>query len=277
MPYAILLNELIPLDLQKTARILAKAQNIIYADATRSVRNCCGILAQNLTLEEARSLSDDLNREDVGVFYMDQGQMYRPERAVHVNNADCLEQHFNVQDVYGRPHPLSWENITLISLGRVVERTESGSWACSVPGRGIVAGRVLRASILGLSGGMIARGPVESSPGRRRATEEERHILDIFSKVPQRRHYRIQQKSFNYNYLGERLRPNSTENFRLFIEDLVRFAKHAYGNRGINAYLTGKEPEKIDYYDLDHFNKENLWLLQLIHTGESSSEEDEGQ
>ena len=99
-------------------------------------------------------------------------------------------------------------------------------------------------------------------------------MLDIFSVQPQKRHYRIEQKSFNYDYLGPRLRPNSSENFRLFIEDLVGFAKDAYGNRGINAYLSGEELEKLDYYDLDHFDEENLWLLQLIRTSESSSEQE---
>jgi len=271
MPYAILLNELKPLDLKKTASILAKAEYIVYADATRSVRNCCGILSRNLTLQKARSISEELNREGVGVFYMDQNKMYRPERAFHVNDADCLEQHLNVQDVYGRPHPLSWANIILISLGRVVERKESASWACSAPGKSIIAGKVLRTSLIGLGVGMLAPAPVESTP-RPKITEEEHHILDIFSKEPQKRHYRIQQKSFNYDYLGERLRPNSAENFRLLVEDLVRFANEAYGNRGINAYLSGKEPEKMNYDSLDHFDKENLWLLQLINPDISSSE-----
>lgn len=271
MPYAILLNELKPLDLQKTARILAKAENIIYADATRSVRNCCGILAQQLTFQEAKSISEELNREAVGVFYMDQSKMYLPEPAVHVNNADCLEQCFDVEDLYGRHHPLSWTNITLISLGRVVERGESGSWACSTGGAGIGVRRILGGPLFGR--GMIAPAPVEPSP-RRKLTEEEHLFLDIFSKQPQKRHYRIEQKNFNYDYLGERLRASSAENVRLLVEDVVRFAKQAYGNRGINAYLSGTEPEKLNYNDLGHFDKENLWLLQLIHLSGSSSEEE---
>ncbi len=273
MPYAILLNELIPLDLQKTARILTRAENIIYADATIMVRNCCGILAQNLPLQEAKTISEQLNGAGVGVFYMDQTKMYHPERAVHINNADCLEQHFNAQDIYGRDHPLSWENIVLLSLGRVVERKGSGSWACSAPGKGIIAGKVLRTSLLGLGAGMLAPAPVKSTP-RQKVTEEEHLILDIFSKQPQKRHYRIQQKSFNYDYLGERLCQNSAENFRLFMEDVVGFAKQAYGNRGINAYLASEELEKMDYGSLDHFDRENLWLLQLLLLSGSSSEEE---
>lgn len=46
MPYAILMNKLKPLDLKKTAGILAKEECIVYADATRSVRSCCGISAE---------------------------------------------------------------------------------------------------------------------------------------------------------------------------------------------------------------------------------------
>jgi hypothetical protein len=268
MPYAILMNELKPLDLKKTASILAKAEYLVYADATRSVRNCCGILARNLSLQEAKSISDELNRAGVGVFYMDQGRMYHPERASHINDADCLEQHFNVQDIYGRSHPLSWSNITLLSLGRIVERKQAPGWGVS-PGtttmrRAIIPGPLLVA-------GAIAAPPPESGSSRK-TIEEEHFILDIFARAPQEQHYRIEQKAFNYDYLGHRLRASSGENFRLFIEDLVRFAKNAYGNRGINAYLAAQELEKLDYYDLDHFDDENLWLLQLIHTSESSPE-----
>ncbi len=267
MPYAILMNELKPLDLKKTATILAKAEYVVYADATRTVRNCCGILAKNLSLQEAKSITDELNRAGVGVFYMDQGQMYHPERASHVNNADCLPQHFNVQDIYGRSHPLEWSNIILLSLGRIVERKQATAWVAS-PGttalrRVMIPGPLFMAGVIGQSPG----GP--SSP--RKTIEEEHLILDIFARQPQEQHYRIEQKAFNYDYLGHRLRASSGENFRLFIEDLVGFAKNAYGNRGINAYLAAQELEKLDYYDLDHFDNENLWLLQLIHTSESSS------
>jgi len=270
MPYAILLNELKPLDLQKTAAILAKAEDIIYADATRSVRNCCGVLAMGLPFDEAKSISDELNREGIGVFYMDQSQMYYPEPTVHVNNADCLEQCFDVQDMYGRSHPLLWANTILISLGRVVERKERGGSGGLTAGPSL--GTVITHSLMGIPGrGMVPRPSMPPTP--RKITEEEHLILDIFSEVPQKKHYRIQQKAFNYDYLGHRLKSSSAENIRLLVEDLVGYAKQAYGNRGINAFLSGKEPEKMHYNDLDHFDKENLWLLQLIHLGPSASEE----
>ncbi len=271
MPYAILLNELKPLDLQKTARILARAQSIVYADATRIVRNCCGILALDLPLQEAKSISDELNREGVGVFYMDQSKMYFPEPAFNINNADCLEQCFNVQDLYGRAHPLSWDNVILVSLARVVERQERGGFG-GVPS-GPSLGTVIAHSLLGIAGrGMVPR-PSLPSAAPRKVTEEEHLILDIFSKEPQKKHYRIRQKAFNYDYLGSRLRPSAGENFGLFVEDIVRFANQAYGNRGLNAYLSTDALEKLHYNDLDHFDKENLWLLQLIHLESSAPEE----
>ncbi len=250
MPYAILLNELKPLDLQKTARILAKAENIVYADATRAVRNCCGILAQGLTFEEATSICRELNREGVGVFHMDQAKMYLPEAAVHVNNADCLADCFEVQDVYGRAHPLSWANIILLSLARVVEKKKTRA-------------------VLIMEETSHGEGELSSSSMGWKVVEEEDLILDIFSEEPQKKHYRIKQKAFNYDYLGGRLKPSSADNFRFLVQDLVGFASHAYGNRGINAYLSGDAVEKMNYSDLDHFDKENVWLLQLIHLGGS--------
>jgi hypothetical protein len=222
MPYAILLNELIPLDIQKTARILAKAEHIVYADATRKVSTCRGILAEGLPFHEAESICDELNREGVGVFHMDEDEMYRPDPPRSVNNADCFEEYLNVQDLYGGIHPLFWINVILLSLGLI---------------------------------------------------EDEHLVLDVFSKHPQKMHYRIQHDKFNYDYLGERLTQSSFDNFRLFVEDVVGFAKQAYGNAGINAYLKGEEARKVSYDSLASFDMENLWLLQLIRLEGGRGEE----
>ena len=274
MPYAILLEELKLLDLQKTATILAKAEGIIYADATRAVRNCCGILATDLTLQEAKTICNELNGEGVGVFYMEQSKMYFPASAMVVNNGDCLEDGFHAQDMYGRSYPLDWANVILISLGRVVERKEAVTYDGSPTRAAIRGGGIVVAALFG--GALAAPAPAGSS-SRRKITEEEDFVLDIFSKEPQERHYRIKQKGFNYDYLGARLRPIAGENFHFLVEDLVRFATQAYGNRGINAFLSGKEPEKLNYSDLDHFDRENLWLLQLIHCQTPPAEEKKAQ
>lgn len=270
MPYAILLNELIPLDLERTARILAKARSIIYADATRSVRHCFGILASGLGYDEAKAIADELNRTGVGVFVLDQNQMYQPEPAVIINNADCLEECFNVQDLYGRSYPLLWPNVILISLGRILQRKESVTYTSS-PRRSVMRGLGVGGLAL-FGGGLIPRAPAQSSPVRK-TTEEEIFILDIFSKAPQKNHYRIHHNAFNYDYLGPRVKMNAAENFHLLAEDLVGYAKQAYGNRGVNAYLSGKDPKKMDYNDLDHFDKENLWLLQLICLQDAPAQE----
>lgn len=271
MPYAILLNELIPLDLERTARILAKARDIIYADATRSVRHCYGILASGLGYDEAKAIADELNRTGIGVFVMDQNQMYQPEPTVQINDADCLEECFNVQDLYGRSHPLLWPSIILISLGRILQRKETVTYSSS-PTRSAMRGLGIGGLAM-FGGGMIYLAPADSSPVRK-TSEEEIFVLDIFAKAPQKNHYRIHHNAFNYDYLGPRVKMNAADNFHLLVEDLVGYAKQAYGNRGVNAYVSGEDPKKMDYNDLDHFDKENLWLLQLMHVQPPAPEGD---
>jgi hypothetical protein len=174
-----------------------------------------------------------------------------------------------VQDLYGRPHPLLWPNIILISLGRVVERKETITHSSSRRRTALRRGGIAAVALFGATLAGVA--PMDSSSVRK-ITEEEHVILDIFSRIPQKKHYRMQHNAFNYDYLGPRLKANATENFRLLVEDLVGYAKQAYGNRGLNAYLSGEDPKQMDYNDLEHFDKENLWLLQLIHLQASSAE-----
>jgi hypothetical protein len=275
MPYAILLDDLQSMDFQKTAKALARAQGLLYADATRIVRTCCGILARNLTLEKAKSISEELNKEGIGVFFMDEGRMHQPARPATINNADCMEGCLNVHDLYGRFHPLSWTDIILISLGRFIERTEKKESVSPRRRRYVTRFDSLGRVIGPLIGTVSDGGALGFSP-KRKVIEEEHFVLDIFSTEAQGKHYRIKQKAFNYDYLGGRLKASSIENFRLLVEDVVGYAKGAYGNRGINAYLPGESLENLNYDSLEAFDKENFWLLQLIQlelegTGEGKS------
>ena len=263
MPYAILLNQLQDLDLHKTASILARAENIIYADATRAVRHCSGFLAKDLSYQEAKMITDELNRAGIGSFFMDMKDIYYPPEQKQIFNADCIPDFFSISDIYGRTTPVFWDNIILISVGRITEQKRERYTL----GTANETAQMIEDAGRAITGSWFTVPTTTSDSfqqvGRRKTKVLQ--FLDIFSKAPQEGHYRIESSSFNYDYLRSRLKPNSDENFKLLVEDLSRYSTKVYGNRGTTALLTGKKPQDIIYQDVRRFDEENLWLLQLIY------------
>ncbi len=263
MPYAILLNQLQELDLHKTASILAKAENVIYADATNAVRHCCGFLAKDLSYQDAKMITDELNHAGIGSFFIDMKDIYHPLQQKQIFNADCIPDFFSISDIYGRTTPVFWDNIVLISVGRITEQKQEHKTL----GTGNETAQMIRGMGTAITGGWFAM-PTTTPDSFRQVGKKKTKVfqlLDIFSKAPQEGHHRIESSSFNYDYLRSRLRPGSDENFKLLVEDLSRYSTKVYGNRGTTALITGKKPQDIIYQDVRRFDEENLWLLQLIY------------
>jgi hypothetical protein len=90
-------------------------------------------------------------------------------------------------------------------------------------------------------------------------------VLDIFARAPAEGHLRIEHNAFSYACLGPNLRPRGDENFRVLVGEMVRLATSCYGNRGLNSFLENAPEKTYTYGGIQHFDEENLWLLQKIY------------
>lgn len=254
--YAILLNELQPLDLEKTARILAKAGDLVYADATRAVRTCTGILAKNLPYDEATQLAADLNGIGVGCFVMAMADMVYPPDARTLNGIALMPEAFGPMDIYGRIQPVPWEHVVLLSLAHIGEqRRERFTMGAEGFEDTVVVGHGM--------GGAIHRAMQE--PPKREVREAAKYLLDVFARQPSDGHWRIVHNGFNYACLGPALTPRSDENFRLLVNELVRYATSCFSNNGLIAYMNNEPERSYTYGDTRQFDEENLWLLQKVY------------
>lgn len=264
MPYAILLNELKEFDFEKVARILAKADSIIYADATFRLRHSFGILADKLPYEEVQMITTELNNISVGCFHMDMNDLYRPPDPFTVNSIYCGDDFFGGIDMYGNIQPYFWPNIVLLSCGHITEEKVHKETKPS-------ARRPIHFTVTGSVVGAIKQHIDPAKEKTRRVERISRWFFDIFVKQPQEKHLRIASNSFNYDCLGDRILPVSRQNFRLVVQDICQYAKSAFSNRGLRAFLE-KPPRTIEYKSLKHFDAENLWLLQLTYLNLKSNQ-----
>jgi len=262
--YAILLNEQQPLDLQRTATILAKAENLVYGDATRAVRNCTGVLAANLPAQEAEAIANELNANGVGCFVLAMADFYHPPEARLITKLELTPESFGPMDLYGRVTPVPWGSILLLSLGHIDEqRREHYTLGDTSRDDHIAIGAV--GGLAGIySVGYGVRRSQQDLP-RTEAKEAAKHVLDVFACAPNEGHWRIEHTGFSYACLGPNLRPRAEENFGTLVGEIVRAATSCYGNDGLNAFLE-KAPEKsYTYSGIHQFDEENLWLLQKVY------------
>ncbi|MBN1916408.1 MAG: hypothetical protein JW889_00750 [Verrucomicrobia bacterium] len=254
--YAILLNELQPLELERTARILAKAGDLLYADATRAVRSCTGILAKNLQCDEATRIADELNAIGVGCFTMAMDEMVVPPDARPINGVALAPNLFGPMDLYGRVSPVPWEHVVLLSLGHISEQQRE-RFLLGAEGFGdtAVAGYGM--------GGAIRR--AMQDPPKSEVRQSAMYVLDVFGRTPAEGHWRIAHNGFNYACIGPAITERSDENFRLLVNELVRYATSCFSNNGLIAYMNNEPQRSYTYGDMRQFDEENLWLLQKVY------------
>ncbi len=120
MGFAILLNEMVDLPVDKIAPIIAQAENIIYADATRALRTPTGFLVKDLPRHEADSICNQLNNIGIGCFVIDMNQIYHPPNYHTINNAILQEDAFFIGDYRGSMTGLDWGNLVFISVGHIL-------------------------------------------------------------------------------------------------------------------------------------------------------------
>jgi len=253
--YAILLNEQQQLDLEKTATILAKADSLVYGDATRAVRTCTGILATNLPAHEAEAIANELNANGVGCFVLAMPDFYHPPEARLLTNLDLGPEAFGPMDLYGRITPVPWPSIVLLSVGHISEqqRERYSLGDHTLEEHGSTYGRV----------NVVRYGPLE--PQKRTIKEGAKYVLDVFALQPHEGHWRIEHTGFNYACLGANLCSRSDENFRVLVGEIVRHATACYGSRGLNAFLENAPEKAYTYGGIRQFDEENLWLLQKVY------------
>jgi hypothetical protein len=260
MGFAVLLNEKMKVPLDKAAPIIAKAEHVIYADATRALRNQTGFLAKNIAQAEAEQIAVELNAIGIGCFVLDESSMYFPPDYYLLNTAILREDGFQAMDLRGNTIAFDWQNLMFISVGKILphkaERYTLGSDSdFSQPSQ-------YRMLHLPKLGGSIE--PTAMEPKKTIEITKARFALDIFLKPPQEAHFRIFGDGFNYGYLGNRIGMASSQNFKILVDDFVRLAPHAFGNKGLDAFLGKSMPRNMEYPDQRLFDEENLWMLQIV-------------
>jgi hypothetical protein len=221
-----------PDDPQAVRDLVCGVMGIHPTDAMRLVARSPGIWPQPLAEGEVRELLDGLYEQGVPAeaWRADLLPTLSPPRTIH--DAACLPTGFRVKGLRGEPtHWVPWNKIDLISAGRIETQDEfrdpsPPSWASALA--------------VGLRALMHRPMPF---PRRARAMRIPRDPIGevyIVRREPLIA-FRAFENQMTYAYLADRLRPSASENFPLFVADLVAHASRAYITESTRSFLENRE------------------------------------
>jgi hypothetical protein len=240
MGYAILQAGLDIPPVDKLKRAFRSVPFLTDIDAYTLARDGYGILVKHLTSADASALQGALRVEGVETFLVEEDQLPVLPQSKLVHRSDCLPEALLIYDPLGRPFPLEWQHLMLIAAGRVQLR-------CSL--------RVESPNLFSKSG----RNGFSTREERIREEVKDHWILELVLNRAVMR-YILDADKFNFQYLGERRARSVEENFKLLVQDLVRYAPAAACNRGA-FYLKQNQTLPFSYPSQNAFNEELIWLL----------------
>ena len=241
MPYAIVQKSLEAPSVEQLVRAFRALPQLTDYDANTMAKDAFGILVQGLDLADAGRLLQALHAEGVEAEMVDGKSLppLPPPKPLH--RAECLPGAFLACDYLGRPAEIEWPHVILVAAGAVL-LTEF---------KHTTRERLHHYDQDGI--------PVTVTEHREKEEQNHRLILELLLDVAPGR-YHIAAEKFNFAYLGERLSQSRAANYVALVQDCLRYATSAIGNRGAEAQR--RDPRSLLKYPSKHaFEEETVWLL----------------
>jgi len=214
-------------------------------DATQQARHRRFIFGVFATIHEAQRFQNLLRRADVAALVVPSNYFTTLGPPYLVGNANCLPECFEVEYFAHQPMKVPWEQLAMISYGRVEERQWKNKKGNLVP--------------FDFDGSPDT--PYDPGP---KEIVETCDVLDIFVGDIQdaefAAHFRVLADKFYYDYLGDRVSQNCTENFRTFIQDIIRFRPSLIITDPTRRFLRG-EPAGKPLPGFATFDEFNHWWV----------------
>jgi hypothetical protein len=239
---------------EKLKRAFRSVKCLTESDAHTLANDAFGILVKNLTAGDAMTLQAALSAEHIDTAVVLQSDLPQLPSVKFVRQMDCLAEALVVHDAIGRQFSVRWDQVMLVAAGSVrltvfgqekvtparsLWQTEVASWSPFRPRRGIV------------------NDPAPEYVSRER--QSSKLLLELLLTGAVMR-FQVEAARFRFDYLGDRKRPELTENFALLAQDVMKSAPRAIVNRGA-CFLRENPATVIEYPSKNAFYEEITWML----------------
>lgn len=228
-----------PDDPRELSQVLELTLGMHATDALVHARMAPGVSSLALPREQAERVVAGISAVGLGAEVIADADVPVLTRATVVHHASCLETGLEIIELHGRESALiAWDDVDLLSVGQIPK--ESSRHYQTSEMMTVTSGR--------RTGPSAFETPLTPGP--------EAWIICTRPFRP----YRIDHKRMNYEYLGDRKTDSATNNFRLFIDDIIAHAQRAYLTPATRAYI---ERGSVADYSFD--TAEELQRTTLLH------------
>jgi len=208
------------------AGALSQTRAMHMVDAMNQAKKRPYIFDAGCTLQQAKALWELLHKEGVESAIVPMDYFTTIGAAHMLNNANCLPGSFEIQPLTGPPLQIDWKELAMISYGRVKHRQRK------LPGGTV---------------GTTGPGPM--------ATLASAVVAGPVYAAYRASHPIVKQDAKPKDQTG-------AANFRLFVEDIVRYASDAILTDDTRQFLARRPPGKpIEGFDI--FDEYNRWSVAI--------------
>jgi hypothetical protein len=231
--------------------VLAKALGAVrgtpFHDQVLQAKRAWGIVADDLSAEEAKALGRGLTEAGVACAVGPTAALARLPDAEPIRTVDALPS----------PHP------TLVAVAALTITTETKSTETQGPSGVQKAAGMAIAMATGIPLGI---GGKKHKVERTREEQTLQFYADLFYTDPARR-LRIGGAHFDFSCLKERMGYQAQANLKVLVGDVVAAAPGAWVNHGTQVLVEGRPIRTMGYASLDDLEREERWLLTLRAAG----------
>ncbi|TMP97061.1 MAG: hypothetical protein E6L09_13965 [Verrucomicrobia bacterium] len=239
---------------EQLTRAFRSLETLTGADAVKLANEACGILAKNLSPQDASRLQGALAAEGVPSEIVDAARLPRLPDVKFVRRLELHPQALLIYDPLGRTVPVPWQHVALIAAGSVrhfgvtTTRTEE-TLKTFDPIRGF------RTKVV--------------TDRRHKIEEDTRLLLGIFLTGGTIR-FEIEAEAFMFKYCFDRPDLNLAQKLGLLIQMLAQNAPQALMNRGAVALRDGATGSATHASKAALFDECAWWLWQMIRKNRES-------
>jgi len=255
--YAVLLKNPADFQLGRVARARAAAREEPEHDLVASTRKGWGVLAEELSREQADLLAFQLSTSGLPALAAPQNLIETPPGASPISGMRLESSGLRASPESVFSGILPWSALDLVcavALRRPLARRPG----LNVPTLGQKISQYALMFITGLPLPLRPRPPKEPPP----ATYEPAFFVDLAWSAPRIR-LRIDCHAFDYSCLKTRMGYESLGNLRRLLADLRTRAPRALLNAGADALLEGRTLAGLGHDSLEDLDRECRWLLTL--------------
>jgi hypothetical protein len=243
------------------APIFVNVLGLIRADATRLCQQESGVLFDNIERELAEQVAQTLQAQGEDCFVIPAAELITIQRPRPINSMQFTKAGLALGDSVGEQVQVGWEELAALALAQVPIETVKTKTSTNA----LMANVGIGFAVGGLAGAAAAAALNPATTTRTTRSSSTHQFLDLVSRDGSL-YFRIDARQFNYQILGDQLKPSNARNILTLTRWLLTYMPKLCTNLDAEA-LKATGATRLEEHSPHGLTQVSQWLLNLAKFG----------